>query len=152
MISCCLGFAALAPTVMGARETDSAAVKEAIAPRQPGGFTAAERGWWSFQPLKKVNPPAVDEGTATVRNDIDRFIVAKLQQAGLEQAPEAADRERVRRLYYNLHGLPPTEDQVVAHLKDPRPDAWSRLIDELLASPRYGMRWGQHWLDLVRYA
>jgi hypothetical protein len=141
MISCCLGLSALVPAVMGAGE-----------PRQPGGFTAEERGWWSFQPLKGVTPPAVDEGKAAILNDIDRFIVARLHQAGLEQAPEATGRERVRRLYYDLHGLPPTEEQVLAHLKDPRPDAWPRLVDDLLASPRYGMRWGQHWLDLVRYA
>lgn len=141
MISCCLGLSALAPAVMGAGK-----------PRQSGGFTAEKRGWWSFQSLKKVTPPAVDEGEATVRNDLDRFIVALLQEAGLWQAPEAAGRERVRRLYCDLHGLPPTEDQVLSHLKDPRPDSWQRLVDELLASPRYGMRWGQHWLDLVRHA
>jgi Protein of unknown function (DUF1549) len=105
MISCCLGFSALVPAVMGAGE-----------PRQTCGFTAEERGRWSFQPLKKVTPPAVDESKATVRNDIDRFIVARFPEPGLEQAPEASGRERVRRLYCNLHGLLPTEEQVLAHL------------------------------------
>ena len=87
MISCCLGLYALVPAVMVAGE-----------PRQPGGFTPEERGWWSFQPLKKVTPPAVDEAKATIRNDIDRFIVAKLHDAGLKQAPEASGRDLVRRL------------------------------------------------------
>jgi hypothetical protein len=126
--------------------------EEVIAARKPGEFTAEERGWWSFQPLKNVMPPDVSTGKAVVRNDVDRFVVAKLHDAGLEQAPEAEARELVRRLYYNLHGLPPNEEQINSYLNDTRPDAWQRLVDELLDSPRYGMRWGQHWLDLVRYA
>ncbi len=121
--------------------------KEVIAARKPGEFTAEERGWWSFQPLKKVSPPAI-----SASSNVDRFVVEKLQAVGLGQAPEAEPRELVRRLYYNLHGLPPTEEQIVSYLNDKRPDAWQRLVDELLDSPRYGMRWGQHWLDLVRYA
>ena len=125
---------------------------EVIAARQPGEFTAEERGWWSFQPLMKTTPPETTAGAGTVRNDVDRFVLSKLQPAGLPQAPEAAPRELVRRLYYNLHGLPPTEAQMESYLKNPAPDAYERLVDELLASPRYGMRWGQHWLDLVRYA
>ncbi len=120
---------------------------EVIAARKPGEFTAEERGWWSFQPLKKVTPPDI-----SAASDVDRFVVAKLNDAGLKQAPEADARELVRRLYYNLHGLPPTEEQIVSYLNDKRPDAWQRLVDKLLDSPRYGMRWGQHWLDLVRYA
>lgn len=121
---------------------------EVIAPRKPGEFTAEERGWWSFQPLKKVAPPEVPG----VAGEVDRFVVAKLHEAGLVQAPEAETRELLRRVYYNLHGLPPDEKEIAAYLSDPRPDKWERLVDELLASPRYGVRWGQHWLDLVRYA
>jgi hypothetical protein len=115
-------------------------------------FTAEERGWWSFQPVKKVAPPAVDESRARIAGEVDRFVVAKLHAVGLEQAPEAETRELLRRIHYNLHGLPPDEARIAAYLKDPRPDKWERLIDELLASPRYGVRWSQHWLDLVRYA
>jgi len=125
---------------------------EVIAPRKPGEFTAEERGWWSFQPLAKVVPPDLADPAARITNDVDRFIVAKLLDAGLPQAPPAGTRELLRRLYYNLHGLPPSEAQIQAYLTDTRPDAYERLVDELLASPRYGMRWAQHWLDLARYA
>ncbi len=126
--------------------------QEVVAARKPGEFTAGERGWWSFQPLMKTTPPDVAPDKDMVRNDVDRFIVQKLGDAGLPQAPEADRRELARRLYYNLHGLPPTQEQMEAWLNDRRPDAYERLADDLLASPRYGMRWGQHWLDLVRYA
>ncbi|MES2467950.1 MAG: PSD1 and planctomycete cytochrome C domain-containing protein [Verrucomicrobiota bacterium] len=125
---------------------------EVIAARKPGEFTAEERGWWSFQPLMKVTPPETGAGPGVIRNDVDRFVVEKLRHAGLTQAPEADRRELARRLYFNLHGLPPTPAQMEAWLQDQRPDAWERLVDELLDSPRYGMRQGQHWLDLVRYA
>lgn len=123
---------------------------EIVQPKKAGEFTDEEKGWWAFQPLKEVTPPAV-EGMRTA-NPIDQFITAKLKDADLPQAPAATRLEMVRRLYYNLHGLPPTSAQVQAFLDDKRPDAYERLVDELLASPRYGIRWGQHWLDLARYA
>ena len=125
---------------------------EVIAARKPGEFSPEERGWWSFQPLRKSTPPEVSPNQGIVRNDVDRFVVQKLAEAGLPQAPEADRRELARRLYYNLHGLPPTPEQMASWLADQRADAYERLVDDLLASPRYGMRWGQHWLDLVRYA
>lgn len=125
---------------------------EVIEARKPGEFTDEERAWWSFQPLKDVTPPTVASGKAIIRNDVDRFILAKLQEAGLEQAPAANPLDLLRRVYFNLHGLPPSEDEILEYLNDKRPDAYERLIEKLLASPRYGMRWGQHWLDLVRYA
>lgn len=125
---------------------------EVIAARKPGEFTAEERGWWSFQPLMNVTPPGAGDGPGVIRNDVDRFVLEKLRHAGLAQAPEADRRELARRLYFNLHGLPPTPAQMEAWLQDQRPDAWEHLVDELLDSPRYGMRQGQHWLDLVRYA
>ncbi|WAC21857.1 PSD1 and planctomycete cytochrome C domain-containing protein [Luteolibacter sp. SL250] len=123
---------------------------EIVQAKKPGEFTEEEKGWWAFQPLKKVTPPAV--GDARVANPIDNFIATGLKEKGLSQAPQASRTEMVRRLYYNLHGLPPTPAQVQAFLDDKRPDAYERLVDELLASPRYGIRWGQHWLDLARYA
>ncbi len=123
---------------------------EIITAKKPGEFTPEERSWWSFQPLKKVAPPEV--AGARVANPIDRFIVSKLASVKLPQAPAADRQELVRRLYYNLHGLPPTPEQVQAFVDDKRPDAYERLVDELLASPRYGIRWGQHWLDLARYS
>jgi mono/diheme cytochrome c family protein len=123
---------------------------EIVQPKKPGEFTEEEKGWWAFQPLKKVTPPAIAD--ARVANPIDNFIAASLKEKGLSQAPQASRVELVRRLYYNLHGLPPTPEQVKAFVEDKRPDAYELLVDELLASPRYGIRWGQHWLDLARYA
>ena len=115
-----------------------------------GGFTEEQRNYWFFKPVAKVTPPVVKSDW--VRNDIDRFIVAKQAEQGLTPAEEAGRHEMVRRLYFDLHGLPPTKDQIDAFVKDDRPDAYEKLVDELLASPRYGERWAQHWLDLVRYA
>ncbi|MCX6595278.1 MAG: DUF1549 and DUF1553 domain-containing protein, partial [Acidobacteria bacterium] len=97
--------------------------------------------WWSFQPL----PPT----SASAR--IDSFIAAKLAANGLKPAPPADRMALVRRAYLDLHGLPPTFEQAQQFINDKSPDAWPKLIDQLLASPRYGEKWGRHWLDLVRY-
>ncbi|EDY20565.1 protein of unknown function DUF1549 [Chthoniobacter flavus Ellin428] len=115
-----------------------------------GGFTEEQRNWWSFRPLAKVSPPEI--ASAWVRNDIDRFVAKKQAEMHLDPAPEADRRELVRRVYFDLHGLPPTPAQVEAFVNDKSPDAYEKLVDELLASPQYGERWAQHWLDLVRYA
>ncbi|MFV1995845.1 MAG: DUF1549 and DUF1553 domain-containing protein, partial [Verrucomicrobiales bacterium] len=114
------------------------------------GFSAEDRSWWAIAPVSDPAVPAV--GKAWARNDIDPFVARALAKAGLEPAAEAERRELVRRAFFDLHGLPPTPVQVTAFITDKRPDAWERLIDELLASPRYGERWGQHWLDVVRWA
>lgn len=113
-------------------------------------FTDEDRKWWAIQPVADPAVPAAGEGWA--RNEIDRFVARKLEEAGLQPAPEADRYELVRRAYFDLHGLPPTPQQVAAFVNDDRPDAWQRLIRELLASPRYGERWAQHWLDVVRFA
>ncbi|WP_461526883.1 PSD1 and planctomycete cytochrome C domain-containing protein [Prosthecobacter sp.] len=115
-----------------------------------GGFTEEQRSYWAFQPLATVSPPPA--GGSWVRNDIDRFIAEKQAAQGLTPAPEADRHELVRRVYFDLHGLPPTREQVAAFVNDPDSRAYEKVVDELLASPRYGERWGQHWLDLVRYA
>jgi hypothetical protein len=115
-----------------------------------GGFTEEQRNYWFFQPVKKVSPP--DAGGKWVRNDIDRFIAAKQAEMKLKPAPEADRHELARRVYFDLHGLPPTKEQIDAFVNDKDPKAYEKLVDELLASPRYGERWAQHWLDLVRYA
>ncbi len=125
---------------------------EIVKTTKSGGFTEEEKAWWSFQPLKDVKPPSVDAAIGIAKNDVDKFILAKLGENGLMQAPETAPRELVRRLYFNLHGLPPTQAELDAYLQDTSPDKYEKLVDELLASPRYGERWGQHWLDLARYA
>lgn len=115
-----------------------------------GTFTAEDRNYWFFQPLKQVVPPQA--GADWGRVDLDRFIARKLEQNGLKPAPEASREEWIRRIYFDLHGLPPTYGQIQSFVKDPDPLAHEKLVDELLASPRYGERWAQHWLDLVRYA
>jgi len=115
-----------------------------------GGFTEEERKFWSFQPVAKVTPP--DAGGAWARNEIDRFIAQKYAAIQLAPAPEADRRELVRRLYFDLHGLPPTQAQSDAFVRSTDPQAYEKLVEELLANPRYGERWAQHWLDLVRYA
>ncbi|NQV23523.1 MAG: DUF1553 domain-containing protein [Rhodopirellula sp.] len=113
-------------------------------------ITDEDRKWWAVQPVTEPNVP--DAGTGWARNEIDRFVARKLDRAGLEPAREANREELARRAYFDLHGLPPTPAQVDAFVQDDRPDAWERLIRELLDSPRYGERWAQHWLDVVRFA
>jgi hypothetical protein len=115
-----------------------------------GGFTEEDRNYWCFQPLADPQPPAVDD--AWVRNDIDRFVAQKHAELGLTPAAEADRRELVRRVYFDLHGLPPTPAEIEAFVSDDDQNAYEKLVDRLLASPRYGERWAQHWLDLVRYA
>jgi hypothetical protein len=115
-----------------------------------GGFTEEQRNYWFFKPVADVTPPVVD--SKWVRNDIDRFIAAKHAETKLTPAAEADRHELVRRVYYDLHGLPPTREEIEDFVNDTDPQAYEKLIDTLLASPRYGERWGQHWLDLVRYA
>ncbi len=114
------------------------------------GFTEKQRKFWSFQPLTKPTPPEVQGDWA--RTEIDRFVAKKHAELGLTPAPEADRRELVRRLYFTLHGLPPTTAQANAFVQSTDPQAYEKLVDELLASPRYGERWAQHWLDLVRWA
>ena len=113
-------------------------------------FTDEDRNWWAVQPV--CDPAVPDAGANWARNAIDHYVAQKLDDAGLKPAPEADRCELVRRAYLDLHGLPPTPEQIDAFVNDDRPDAWERLIRELLDSPRYGERWAQHWLDVVRYA
>ena len=102
--------------------------------------------WWAFH--KPVRPPVPNTGA---KNPIDAFVVEKLRKAGLEPSATAGKLSLLRRATYDLHGLPPTENQIESFLNDARPYSWERLIDTLLDSPRYGEKWGRHWLDLVRY-
>jgi hypothetical protein len=109
------------------------------------------RRHWSFQPVKKSKPPEVRE-TTWVRTPVDAFLLAKLEERGWKPAPPADRRELIRRVTFDLTGLPPMPEEVEAFVNDTSADAYERLVDRLLASPRYGERWAQHWLDLVRYA
>jgi len=114
------------------------------------GFSEDDYAWWAVQPVKDPVPP--DSGEDWARNTVDRFVHARLEEAGLSPAPEASREELIRRVTYDLHGLPPTPEEVETFLADTESGAWERLVDRLLESPRYGERWAQHWLDVVRYA
>ena len=107
---------------------------------------------WAYQPPRRVTLPAIRSGGAAIRNPIDNFVVARLEREGLKPAPEADRRTLVRRLSFDLLGLPPDGDIVRAFLADERPDADQRLVESLLASPHFGERWSRYWLDSARYA
>jgi hypothetical protein len=104
------------------------------------------RDWWSFQPVKKVTPPRI------ASNPIDAFIQDSLRKRNWEPAPKADRRILLRRLSYDLLGIPPTVEEVEAFVRDESPDAYERQVDRLLASPHFGERWARHWLDVARYA
>jgi hypothetical protein len=107
--------------------------------------------WWSFQPVKRVEPPATRQA-AWVRNSIDQFVLARLEKENLKPSPEAAKDILLRRVSLDITGLLPTPEEVREFVADARPDAYGRVVDRLLASPHYGERWGRHWLDVARYA
>jgi hypothetical protein len=111
-----------------------------------------DHDWWSLQPLERPPLPAVEVADRTlVRNAIDAFVFAQLRRHGLAPSPEADRRTLIRRLYFDLTGLPPTYDEVQAFVQDTHPLAYERLVDRLLSSPHYGERWARHWLDVVHY-
>jgi hypothetical protein len=112
---------------------------------------AVRSNHWAFQPVRRSSPPSVRMQT-WLRNDIDRFILARLEKEGLAPAPEADRATLLRRLSLDLLGLPPSVEEVEAFERDRAPGAYERVVDRLLASPHYGERWGRHWLDLARYA
>jgi hypothetical protein len=109
-----------------------------------------DRKHWAFDPVRDVLPPSVQH-EALVQNPVDRFILAKLEPRGLSPATVADKRTLLRRVTYDLTGLPPTAQEVDAFLSDTPAGAYRRVVDRLLASPAYGERWGRHWLDLMRY-
>ncbi len=119
-----------------------------------GTYSAADRAFWVFAPRAQVEPPplATPADQAWAQSPVDAFVLQHLRAAGLSPSPRADNVTLVRRLYFDLVGLPPTPAQVDAFIADRAPDAYARLVDHLLASPQYGERWGQHWLDLVRFA
>ena len=121
----------------------------------PEGLTLRDRhlegvAWWAFAPLTR---PAVPKSQTSDwgRTPIDAFILDQLEKSGLNPSPEADRRVLIRRLTFDLHGLPPTPAEIDAFVNDKAPDAYEKLVDRLLASPRYGERWGRHWLDVVHY-
>jgi mono/diheme cytochrome c family protein len=127
------------------------------APAVAGGGTAARRidleqgrKWWAFQPVASLPAPRGDDAH-WAKKKIDSFVLAKLHDNHLQPSPAADRRTLIRRAYLDLTGLRPTYEQVEAFANDPAPDAYEKLIDQLLASSHYGERWGRYWLDVVRY-
>lgn len=116
-----------------------------------GQITEEDRAYWAYQPPGKVNPPQVNN-QAWVKSPIDAFVLHELEARKLTPAPLADRRTLIRRVSYDLTGLPPTPEEVDAFVNDKEPAAYEKLVDRLLASPQYGERWGRHWLDVVRFA
>jgi cytochrome c553 len=132
---------------MGAPDT------RVIAKSTTGGsvWSKERRDHWAFKPIKRQPIPEVQD-TNWVANPIDAFVLAKLEKQGMKPSPPADKRTLIRRATYDLTGLPPTPEEVQAFVDDASPDAYSKVIDRLLASPQYGERWGRYWLDTARYA
>ncbi len=122
--------------------------KAAANPKGEYVITPEQRAFWSFQPLKK---PAIPQASDWAKTDIDKFVLAKLDQQGLKPVKAADKRTLIRRAALDLTGLPPTFDEIDAFEKDASPDAFAKVVDRLLASPAYGERWGRIWLDVARY-
>ena len=106
---------------------------------------------WAYRPLLEPALPRVARGD-WLRTPVDAFVLARLEEVGLTPAPETSRRALIRRLTVDLTGLPPSPEEVANFLADPAPDAYERLVDRLLASPRHGERWARHWMDAVHYA
>ncbi len=113
--------------------------------------TEEDRQHWSFQPIDAPSIPVVKH-PELVRSPIDAFLLAKLEEKGLSFSPEADRETLIRRVTFDLTGLPPTTEAIDKFVADPSPEAWSSLVDDLLNSPAYGERWGRHWLDVAGYA
>jgi uncharacterized protein DUF1553/uncharacterized protein DUF1549 len=129
--------------------TALASADDARVPNRP--ITSEERDHWAFRPPTRTAPPITKDRDG-IRDPIDAFIAAGLETNGLSPSPEADRTTLLRRLSFDLTGLPPSPDEIEAFLNDHTADAYEKVVDRLLASPQYGVRWAQHWLDLARYA
>jgi hypothetical protein len=116
-----------------------------------GADRRAAKDHWSYQPLKRPAIPAVKDAVR-VRNPVDAFVLARLEAQAMKPSNQADRRTLIRRVYFDLIGLPPTPSEVEGFVADPNSDAYEKLVDRLLASPRYGERWAQHWIDVVHFA
>jgi hypothetical protein len=135
------------------REWIAAGAKWGSDPIDPFRFTTTARAgydWWSLQPIKRVSAPKV-KNQAAVKNDIDRFVIAKLESIPLAVSPAADRRTLIRRLSFDLIGLPPAPEEVENFVNDASPEAYAKLVNRLLDSPHYGERWARHWLDIVHF-
>ncbi|MBX3439090.1 MAG: DUF1549 domain-containing protein, partial [Planctomycetaceae bacterium] len=125
-------------------------IADADIPPEPP-ITELDRRHWAFESLVRPAVPHVQDG-AWGRTPVDRFILARLETKGLRPLPEADRHTLLRRVTFDLTGLPPTPDEMSAFLADEAPDAYERVVDRLLSDRAYGERWAQHWLDLARFA
>ena len=134
-------------------DMDAPDPREGVAPIKPKREINLDEGrkWWSFQPLQTVTVPGVPEGSR-IQSPIDNFIVAAQMQQKLKPNGPASKEKLIRRAYFDLIGLPPTPEQVAAFVNDTSPQAFEKVIDELLASQHYGEKWARHWLDVARFA
>ena len=121
-------------------------------PVKPSAQQAAAANLWSLKPVSALAIPAANDPGHWAKSPVDQFILAKLGAKGIAPSPAASKRTLIRRATYDLTGLPPTPAEIEAFEKDPSPDAFAKVVDRLLASPRYGERWGRYWLDVARYA
>ena len=142
ILGCLAVLAADLASAEGLPPTDSRGRSDAASSRQ---------AHWAFVAPARPAVPEV-KNKRWVRNPVDAFILARLERAGIAPSPEADRFTLIRRLFLDLTGLRPTPQQARDFAADPSPDAYEQLVDELLASPHFGERWGRHWLDLARYA
>jgi len=140
--------------LLAAATAATASAEDALFEEPSEGYTSDERSHWSFQPVEAPAVPEFNDPSkqAWIRTDVDAFILSMQDENGLQHAPPADRRTLIRRVYYDLLGLPPTPGDIDVFLADQSADAYASLIERLLADPRYGERWGQHWLDVVRFA
>jgi mono/diheme cytochrome c family protein len=125
--------------------------KPVIASGTPFKITPEQRSFWSFQPIKMPAVPTV-KNARWAKTEIDKYVLAKLESQGMSRSSGADRRTLIRRATFDLTGLPPTPEEIESFEKDKSPNAFAKVVDRLLASPRYGERWGRHWLDVARYA
>ncbi len=118
---------------------------------QASPFSDEQRQFWAYQPIRRPDAPETEDVSAG-QNPIDAFIQARLRDKGISPSPVASKADLIRRASYDLTGLPPDEEDIQSFVADTSPDAFAKVIDRLLASPRYGERWGRHWLDVARFA
>ena len=136
---------------IGAPWPDATAAEVVVEKPKGYQFTEQQKKFWAFQPVKDSAPPKVKNASWS-KSPLDQFILAELEKKGLSPARPASKLALLRRATFDLTGLPPTETEIQDFLADRSPNAFAKVVDRLLASPRYGERWGRHWLDVVRYA
>ncbi len=134
----------------GTRGSTAVPMTSADAVSPSGSVKLLDRALWSLQPVRDSNPPPLQNDDWS-RSPIDRFILAELEKHGLAPAPPADKATLIRRVSFDLTGLPPSPEEIDAFLRDDAPDAFEKVVERLFASPHYGERWGRYWLDVARY-